>query len=128
MRVLIDTHTFLWAASDKPLLSTLALSVLEKDDNEIYLSVVTPWEISIKVSIGKLTMPNSPEAFIQTQMKELDLHILPIELRHATGVATLPLHHRDPFDRMLVSQCLVEGMPLISIDAKLDPYGIQRLW
>ena len=128
MRVLLDTHTFLWASSNKPKLSPTALALIEDADNELLLSVVSVWEMSIKFSNGKLVLPESPSAFVSAQMQDIGFEILPLVLRHLAPIATLPFHHRDPFDRLLVAQCLIEDLPLISADVLFDAYGITRLW
>jgi len=126
--MLLDTHTFLWAASDKRLLSPYALELIEDTSNILFLSIASVWELSIKVGTGKLALPQSPETFVRAQQQALEFELLPIELAHAARVATLPFHHRDPFDRLLAAQSLVENMPLLSADAVLDAYSIMRYW
>jgi PIN domain nuclease of toxin-antitoxin system len=128
MRLLLDTHSFIWASSDKPKLSPKALALIEEPDNELLLSLASVWEISIKLSTGKLALPQPPEAFVSAQMRDIGIALLPIELRHLGPVATLPFHHRDPFDRLLIAQSLVEGVPLVSADTAFDACSVKRLW
>lgn len=127
MKLLIDTHTFLWFVNDDPRLSTSALALLESDDS-VLLSIASVWEIAIKVSIGKLTLPQPFEHFIQEQLAVNDIALLPIRLSDCNQVLELPFHHRDPFDRMIIAQSLVENIPMISADSIFDSYGINRLW
>lgn len=128
MRLLLDTHAFLWAASDTPKLSPTAQALIEDSQNELLLSIASVWEISIKYGLGKLALPQAPVEFTRSQMQDIGFVLLPIELHHIALIATLPLHHRDPFDRMLVAQDLAEGLPIVSADAVLDAYGGTRLW
>ncbi len=127
-RLLLDTHTFIWAASNKPLLSPRALGLLEDPTNFLFLSIASVWEMSIKVGTGKIELPQPPEQFVRAQQQALGFQLLPIELAHAARVATLPMHHRDPFDRLLVAQSLTENMTLLSADALLDAYSVLRWW
>jgi PIN domain nuclease of toxin-antitoxin system len=127
MRLLLDTHTFLWFIDDNPRLSAKAKALLESDA-DLLLSVVSLWEISIKVSIGKLTLAQPYDLFMPQQLTSNAVEILPISLAHLGVVATLPFHHRDPFDRLLVAQAMIEQLPVISIDSSLDAYSVKRLW
>jgi PIN domain nuclease of toxin-antitoxin system len=131
MRLLADTHTFLWMVEGDPQLSPTARALLEDANNETYLSLASVWEMAIKVSIGKLSQLtlNKPFHLQVTELLEQNgVALLPIELPHVVHVATLPFHHRDPFDRLIVAQSTLESMPLVSADAIFDDYGIQRLW
>ncbi len=127
MNVLIDTHTFLWFVNDDPQLTTTAAALLESD-NVVQLSIASLWEIAIKVSLGKLALPAPFETFIPEQLARNDIMVLPIRIVDCHQVIALPLHHRDPFDRMIIAQALVEGMPVIGRDTAFDAYGINRLW
>ena len=127
MRFLIDTHTFLWFIHDSPQLSTNAKSLLESD-NDVWVSIVSLWEIAIKVNIGKLTLPNNYENFIPEQVALNDIEILPIEMAHLAIYTTLPLHHRDPYDRLLIAQAMTEKVSIISADVIFDSYFISRIW
>jgi PIN domain nuclease of toxin-antitoxin system len=127
MKLLIDTHTFLWFITDSSQLSKDALDLLESDADLLF-STASLWEIAIKVSIGKLTLPMPYRLFITRQLKANRIDKLPIRLPHLTTVASLPLHHRDPFDRMLIAQAIVENFPVVSGDSAFDAYAIKRLW
>jgi len=129
VRLLLDTHTFLWAASDPARLGDRARTLILDPANERLLSVASAWEMSIKHRTGKLRLEPSPHEFIAEQLARLQATVLSIELRRLAPVASLPLHHRDPFDRLLIAQALVEGVPLLSCDPALDAYeGLVRVW
>jgi len=125
MKFLIDTHIFLWFINNDPQLSPTAKTLLESDV-ELLLSVASLWEIAIKISTGKMTLPKPFEIFIPEQLQQNDITILPIETNHLTYITALPFHHRDPFDRLLIAQSIVEGIPIVSVDAAFDPYKVDR--
>lgn len=127
MRLLLDTSTFLWFIEDSPRLSAKAKSLLESEE-DLLISAASLWEIAIKISIGKLTLNQSYKEFIPDQLAKNDMRLLPIAVEHLALVSALPFHHRDPFDRLLIAQACVEELPIVSIDAQLDRYGVQRLW
>lgn len=127
MKYLLDTHTFLWFVNDSQQLSPEAKDLIESDV-DLLLSVVSLWEIAIKTSLGKLTLPDDYDKFILQQIALNDVETLPITLPHLNLVATLPFHHRDPFDRLLVAQAMVENIPIVSADNFLDAYSINRQW
>ena len=128
MKILADTHTFLWFVTDAPQLSARAKTILEAPDTERFFSRASVWELAIKTGLGKLTLQNRLEEFLPEQLAANRFTLLNFAVEHAIRVARLPLHHRDPFDRMLVAQCLAENLPLVSSDDALDAYGIKRLW
>lgn len=128
MRVLLDTHAFLWFAMGDPRLSAAARSIIEDPNNIKLVSAATIWEIAIKVSIHKLTLTVSFDDLLKDELGKKTVQLLPIEAAHAVESAKMPFHHRDPFDRMLVAQAIVEQVPLVSADAVFDQYGVQRLW
>ena len=128
MRILLDTHTLLWFMASRAKLSHKAKNILADGSNEILLSACTLWEIAIKVGINKLQLTEPYEAFMDKAIQAYQLTVLPILVPHATAVISLPLCHRDPFDRMLVAQAVVEQVPIISSDAALDAYPITRIW
>ena len=128
MKLLLDTHTFLWTSLDESKLSAVAHELIADMENELLLSPASYWEISIKISLGKYRLTESLDHFIGREIERNDLRILPIEPRHAAEVARLPFFHRDPFDRMLVAQSIIEKIPVISADLAFDLYGIERLW
>ena len=125
MRILIDTHIFLWFINNDSQLSLTAKIPLESDV-ELLLSVVSLWEIAIKISTGKMTLPKPFEIFIPEQLQQNDIGVLPIKTDHLTYVTTLPFHHRDPFDRLLIAQSIVEGISIVSVDSAFDPYKVDR--
>lgn len=128
MRHLLDTHTILWYALGDPQLSRTARALIIDPANEILISPASYWEIAVKVSIGKLTLHRSYEDFMDACQNQHAFSILPILPTHTAGVIGLPLHHKDPFDRLLIAQAVVEGIPIISADSALDAYPINRLW
>lgn len=127
MKLLIDTHTFLWFIQDNPNLSDYAASLLESDA-DLLLSIASLWEIAIKFNLQKLTLPDAYETFIPLQIQVNSIEILSIAIDHLAVAAKLPLHHRDPFDRLLISQAIAEQISIISIDQKFDSYTVDRLW
>jgi PIN domain nuclease of toxin-antitoxin system len=127
MKLLLDTHTFLWFIDDSPQLSVHAKSLLESD-NDLLLSVASLWEIAIKYNLDKLKLPTPYEVFIPQQLTTNDIEILPISFPHLAAVSVLPRHHRDPFDRMIIAQAQVERVAIVSVDPLFDTYPIRRLW
>lgn len=130
MRLLPDTHALVWFAFADPQLSVTARSLLEDPANEILVRPASYWEIAIKVSLGKWTLQRPYSDMLDALWNVYGFRILPITPDHTARLLTLlhPTNHRDPFDRLLVAQALVEGVPLISADAKLDQYGVSRFW
>jgi len=127
MKILLDTHTFLWFITDEPILSSPARILIEDINNIRLMSIASMWEIAIKTSLGKLELAKPFAEFIPNQLKHNYIDLLPIELPHLAKVTNLPFHHRDPFDRLII-QSLVEQIPIVSKDTKFDDYTIQRLW
>lgn len=127
MRVLLDTHTFLWAVADDPRLSTKARQAIA-DATETFLSLASCWELAIKVSSRKLTLPKPLERFIPEQLGLNPFQLLDIDLDDVARVATLPFHHRDPFDRLLVAQALSDELTIVSADPIFRKYGVKRVW
>ncbi len=128
MTHLLDTHTFLWFINDDAQLSPTAKSLIEDSTNVIFLSVASLWEMAIKFSIGKLAVPSPFTTFIDEQLSVNNFALLNITTTHVGIVASLPFHHRDPFDRLIIAQSQSERFPIIGADAVFDTYGIQRLW
>ena len=128
MRLLLDTHAFLWFVMDDPRLGGHARVLIEDAANERLLSVASCWEIAIKLSLGRLGLAEPLEVFLRDQMARNAIAPLPVEIAHTVLVSSLPFHHRDPFDRLLVAQALVERVPLLSADATLDAYEVDRRW
>lgn len=128
MKLLLDTHAFLWLVEGNPGLSATARAALTDPLNQVFISVALVWELAIKINSGKLTLNDRLSTYVQTWVEAYHLELLPIRTEHALSVVDLPNHHRDPFDRMLLAQTQVEGMTLLSADAKLAPYNVSILW
>lgn len=128
MNILLDTHTFLWFVDDNPRLSRPARALIELEETQPFLRVASLWEIAIKINLGKLTLEQPYETFISQQLALNGIGILNIAMEHTAAVATLPFHHRDPFDRLLAVQSRIEKMTLVSADAAFDAYGVNRVW
>jgi PIN domain nuclease of toxin-antitoxin system len=127
MRLLLDTHAFLFAISSPQLLTANGRRLLTNPEIERWVSVVSLWEIAIKIHIGKLALPLD-RSFYAQHLRALNAQTLAVDLRHSLALFGLPLHHRDPFDRLLIAQSLAEQVPLVSVDALFDRYGVTRLW
>ena len=128
MNFLLDTNAFLWWVNDAPELSTSANAYLAEPRNEVFFSLASVWEMAIKLSIGKLKLAEPLENFVIEQLQRNGFRQLGINFQHVIGVASLPFHHRDPFDRLLIAQALAERLPVLTADRTFDAYGIQRLW
>lgn len=127
MKVLLDTHVWLWLQTEPERLSQGSLDLLADPANELLLSAASAWEIAVKVGLGKLHLPSPPADYVPRRLATSGTTALPVELRHALHVATLPRHHRDPFDRLLVAQAQVEDMPLMTADPQLGAYDVEIL-
>lgn len=128
MKLLLDTHAFLWLVEGNAKLTEGAQAALADPQNELFLSVASVWELAIKVGNGKLVLSEPLEEFVPKWTNAYQLTVLSVESSHALAVTKLPLHHRDPFDRLLVGQAHIEGMSLVSGDAKLAQYGQPIVW
>jgi PIN domain nuclease of toxin-antitoxin system len=128
VRLLLDTHALLWFYLDDPQLSTAASRLIEDAANVKLVSPAAYWELAIKIGLGKYTLTESYDDFIQHAIIDSGFHILPVEPRHTAVLMALPLHHKDPFDRLMIAQVMVEGIPLVSLDSDFDPHPITRLW
>lgn len=130
MRILLDTHAFLWWINQHQRLSPKALDAIADSNTDTFISVVNVWEIVIKAKIGRFKMAGDLASFLNRQITINYFKILPVELTHALKVYDLADHpgHKDPFDRLLVAQALAEDMALISNGEHLDHYGIERIW
>lgn len=128
MKVLLDTQAFLWFIIGDEQLSQPARAEIENEENDLYISSASLWEMAIKVSLGKLTLTEPLETLITEQLETNGIGVLGITIPHVTKVSSLPFHHRDPFDRLIISQGLVENMPIISVDDVFDDYGVKRIW
>lgn len=128
MRALLDTHAFLWWITDDSRLSGRAREFISAGENELLFSAASGWEVAIKADLGKIELPEDPERFLTEQLHRNAVGVLPVNLGHAMGVYSLPDHHRDPFDRLLVAQCVSEGLPLLSRDTAFERYPVEVIW
>jgi PIN domain nuclease of toxin-antitoxin system len=127
-RLLLDTHVFLWWVDDAPDLSISATRAIADTKNQCYLSITSCWEMAIKSSIGKLRLAKPLERFVSDQLAANGFSLLPIELHHVVKTEKLPYHHRDPFDRLLISQAISENLIIISADSIFSDYGTKVIW
>lgn len=127
MRALIDTHALLWHIEGSSKLSAKAREVIDSNANSIFFSIASIWEIAIKLGLGKLELEN-PFSELEELLTELEIEILQISFKDAEQYLTLPLHHRDPFDRMLIAQAITHSLAVVSVDTAFDDYSVQRLW
>lgn len=128
MRLLLDTHTFLWWVQDSSRLSARARAAIANRDHACYCSLASVWEMAIKVSLERLELPSAVDRFVSEQLAANQFEALPVDLRHLGAVARLPYHHRDPFDRLLAAQALTEGLAIVSADPVFRKYGVKRVW
>ena len=128
MKYLLDTHTLIWFLMGDKKLSDKARRLIENPGNRKFLSIASLWEIAIKVSLGKLALGKSFEKLFPEQLHFNHIQILDITVDSLTKLTTLPFHHRDPFDRLIIAQAFVEGLPVIGADTVFDAYGINREW
>ena len=128
MKYLLDTHIFLWWIADHPKLPPLVRKIIGSEQNEMFLSAVSGWEIAIKVKLGRLKLSEKPVKFVLEQIHINSFQTLPIEMKHALHTATLPDFHRDPFDRMLIAQAQLEGLPILTTDPWIEIYKVKVIW
>ena len=128
MRILLDTHALLWFLLDDPKLSRTARDVIADGENRLEISPASYWEIAIKISLGKYLLPEPLGAFMDRELADNEMRILPILPRHVAVLTDLPFHHKDPFDRLIIAQAMVEGIPVVSSDGAFDAYPVQRVW
>lgn len=127
MNLLLDTHVILWYLEDNPRLSSAMGDVLESTQNTLYLSIASLWEIAIKITIGKLNLAYSFDD-LQAALIQFDIAILPIEFKDTRQYLSLPLHHRDPFDRIIISQALTHQLQIVSCDHVFVDYSVPLFW
>ena len=128
MKILLDTHAFLWWIMDDPRLSGVARTIIADGDNDLFLSAASGWEISIKARLGRLQLPANLNEYIAEQLQSNAITVLPIQLNHAMQVYKLPDHHKDPFDRMLIAQSQLEKLPLLTKDRMIANYDVAIIW
>lgn len=127
MKLLLDTHIFLWLNSEPEKMPSAAYDACCNPHNQLYLSHVSPWEIQIKQQLGKLQLRAALPELIEMQARENGLNMLPIELSHIYDLSQLPCHHNDPFDRLLIAQARIESMVLVTVDRKISLYDVEVL-
>jgi PIN domain nuclease of toxin-antitoxin system len=128
VKLLLDTHAFLWFLAGDPRLERSARRRIENAGNDKFLSIASVWEMAIKVSLHKLELKDPLAEVIDHGTQESGISLLGISKHHAVRVASLPWHHRDPFDRLLTAQALEEDLALLGKDAAFDAYGVRRIW
>ena len=126
--LLLDTHTFLWWDSRPEKLSARVLALCQDPSVILYLSLVSLWEIQIKSSLGKLPLALPLQEIVRDQQAQRNLRLLPITPAHIFALESLPRHHNDPFDRLLIAQAISEGLPLASVDSQFSPYSASVVW
>ncbi len=127
MKYLLDTHTLLWFLNEDQQLKPSTLELIENADL-IYVSIASLWEIAIKYSLGKLSLPNDYKKIFPYQLTQNDIDVLPIKIHHIYGINHLEFHHRDPFDRIIIAQSMAEDLPIISKDGVFDKYDVKCIW
>jgi PIN domain nuclease of toxin-antitoxin system len=128
MKYLLDTHAFLWWIADPAKLSAVARDVIKDKQHQLFFSAASAWELAIKVGLGRISLPLNPADFILEQMAVNSMQPLAVTIPHALHTSTLPPHHRDPFDRLIVAQARLEDMSLISVDPELRKYDVPIVW
>ena len=128
MRLLLDTHAFIWLDNASTRLTQRVRSAIEDADNSLLLSMVSVWEIQIKVQLGRLNIPNGVANLIQRQQESNGVELLPITIPHVLALGELSFHHGDPFDRLLISQARVEDIILVTKDDNISKYPVDLLW
>ena len=126
--LLLDTQALLWFLLDDRRLSAAAREGIAAEDSQVFISPASLWEIAIKISLGKYELSMPFVAFWEEQLSENEFTLLPISISHAAEVTKLPFHHRDPFDRLIIAQAIVQGIPVASSDEIFDRYGVERVW
>lgn len=127
MNILLDTHAFMWFVNGDPMLGKAAKDAIENLENKILMSVASLWEIAVKVNIGKLSL-SRPYTEIRDQMEENFIELLPITFDHTIQLTDLPLHHRDPFDRLIIAQAMTEKMAVLTKDENFKHYPVDIIW
>ncbi|MGI5881557.1 MAG: type II toxin-antitoxin system VapC family toxin [Dethiobacteria bacterium] len=128
MKVLLDTHAFLWWINDDPQLSHMARQTIANGGNTLFFSTASGWEIVIKTKLGKLRLPDDMASFLFEQLSANAINTLPVQMNHALRVYSLPDFHRDPFDRLLIAQAQVESLPIITADRQFAGYQVEIIW
>lgn len=125
---MLDTHAFLWWINDDARLSEAAREMLSDGQRELLFSAASGWEMAIKIGLGKLKVNGPLSSYLPERLRENSVRILPVSLQHAMGVVELPRYHRDPFDRLLVSQAIAEDLAVLTADPLVTKYPVQTVW
>ena len=128
MKILLDTHVFIWWITDDRQLPERIRKIISSSDNELFFSSASCWEIAIKAKLGKIVLPQKPSLYISKQLALNSIKSLPILASHALRVFDLPDIHKDPFDRILVAQATVEGLPIMTSDPLITKYPVEVIW
>lgn len=128
MKLILDTHVFIWTVLEPEKLSSQIVMLIGNDDNDLFISTASIWEMQIKITIGKLHFDDLLSEIVAQQQQINELKILPIKLEHIWQLKHLPLHHKDPFDRMIISQAITEDLPVLTIDNSFNRYPINTIW
>ncbi len=128
MRLLLDTHAFLWLNDDSEQISQTVKELCNSGAHEFYLSMASPWEMQIKSQLGKLSLAMPIEELVNKNQLENNIQLLPIELSHISYLEKLHQHHKDPFDRIIIAQAIIEGMTIVTIDHAFADYSVQVVW
>jgi PIN domain nuclease of toxin-antitoxin system len=128
VKLLVDTHTFLWALLQDHRLSAKAKQILLSDEHELFFSLVSLWEFPIKIKTGRLNALGSSVSYLRDEMENYSMQLLPIRYEHVLQLEALPVHHSDPFDRLLVAQAITESLPILTSDAKFSLYPVKVIW
>ena len=128
MKLLLDTHAFLWFCLNDPQLSEQTLILIANPANDIFVSPASYWELAVKIGLRKYSLQQPVDTFFEDQISENQFKILPIEPRHVAPLTKLDFHHRDPFDRLIIAQAMIEDISIISADSAFDAYPVTRIW
>ena len=128
MRVLLDTHAFVWATTDDPRLSLAARAHIEDPEIELLLSAASAYELVWKAAVRGLRLPDEPATWVRTRMQAFGVRALAVTVEHAAAAASLPTIHKDPWDRILIAQARLDGIPLITIDSRIREYDVEIIW
>jgi PIN domain nuclease of toxin-antitoxin system len=128
MKVLVDTHTFLWDLLSDHRSSRLAKQILKSDEHELFFSLVSLWEFAIKIKTGKLNALGPSVAYLRDEMENYSMQLLPIRYEHILALESLPVHHSDPFDRLLIAQAITESLPILTHDKLFTQYPVKVIW
>ena len=128
MKLLLDTHTFLWINEGSGRLSQTVKDLCSSGEHEFYLSIASPWEMQIKNQLGKLSLAMPIDELINKNRQENNIQLLPIDLAHISYLEQLPAHHKDPFDRIIIAQAIIEELTVITVDHAFSDYSVPVIW